>query len=59
YDIQGKKVFDLTTNNKKGGNNLISWNACDFSDNQVKPGTYFALVKIDEEYYKTIKLIKH
>jgi hypothetical protein len=59
YDLQGRKVFDLTTNNKKGGKKYASWNACDFNNNQVKPGTYFALVQIDGEYYKTIKLIRN
>ncbi|MEZ5197820.1 MAG: T9SS type A sorting domain-containing protein [Bacteroidales bacterium] len=59
YDIQGKRVFELTTNYQKGGNNLISWNAYDLSNNQVKPGTYVAIVQIDGVYYNTIKLIKN
>ncbi len=59
YNVQGSKVFDLTTKCQKGCNNLLSWNACDFNNNQVEPGTYIAFVQIDENFYKLIKLIKN
>lgn len=58
YDIQGRIVFSSTIKKQKGGKNILSWNSCDFNNNQVEAGMYLAFVQIDGIFYKLIKLIK-
>ena len=58
YDIQGKLVFNSTPNYEKPGKYSISWDGKDMCNAPVKPGNYIAVLKLNEYYYKSIKIIK-
>jgi hypothetical protein len=56
YDINGKLVRTLVSENKRAGNHWIKWDARDESKNPVSSGVYFCFMK-SGEFFQTNKMI--
>ncbi|MBC8485376.1 MAG: T9SS type A sorting domain-containing protein [Bacteroidetes bacterium] len=59
YDMQGTIIFDLIKKTTKGGSHNITWGGNNFNNAPVKSGTYVARLKVNGNYYNSVKLIKY